>query len=287
MRGEMRGRERRVLGPPSSKLRGADLSWRVGLGILLLVLVAVYVGPAVLPLDAYTQDLFNGLHPPSRTHWLGTDNLGRDLLARVLLAGRVDIQVGVLAAAINLAIGVTIGAATGYFGGWIDAIFMRVCDVTTAFPRMVLVIAIVAMLGPALFSIYIALCMVGWVFYARLVRGDVLVAKEQQYVLAARSIGAGDLRIISRHLLPNVVVAALVFATSNAVLNILFAASLSFVGLGVQPPDPEWGTMIAEGRAFMFDAPNLILFPGLAVAITGLGFTLLGEGLVDRLRPKR
>jgi peptide/nickel transport system permease protein len=254
--------------------------------IIALVLLGITVGPPLLSLDPLAQDLDNTLQPPSLDHLLGTDNFGRDILARILHAGRIDLQIGVFATAANLLLGVIVGAVAGYYGRWIDMVFMRLLDMTMAFPRMVLVIAIAAMLGPGLGNIYVALAVVGWVIYARLIRGEVLVAKELEYVLAARSIGASDLRIIGRHVLPNVMAPALVFAMSNIVLNILFAASLSFLGLGVQPPTAEWGTMIAEARSFMLRAPSLTVYPGAAVVITGLGFTLLGEGLLDTLRPR-
>jgi peptide/nickel transport system permease protein len=237
--------------------------------------------------DPLDQNLSNALQPPSAAHLLGTDNFGRDLLARILHAGRTDLQIGVVATLISLAIGTVVGALAAYYGGWVDTAFMRVLDVTMAFPRMVLVIAIVALLGPGPLNIYIALTALGWVVYARLVRGEILAAKELEYVLAARAIGAMDLRIIFRHLLPNAITSALVFAMSSVVLNILFTASLSFLGLGIQPPNPEWGTMIAEGRAFMLTAPRLTILPGLAVVITGLGVTLLGEGMVEWVRPWR
>jgi peptide/nickel transport system permease protein len=264
-----------------------NVSLIAGLVIVALVVLGVYVGPLIMPHDPLDQNLSNALQPPSAAHLLGTDNFGRDLLARILHAGRTDLQIGVIATLICLVIGTAIGALAAYYGGWVDVIFMRVLDVTMAFPQMVLVIAIVALLGPGPINIYIALAALGWVVYARLVRGEILAAKEMEYVLAARAIGAMDLRIIFRHLLPNAITSAVVFAMSSVVLNILFTASLSFLGLGIQPPEPEWGTMIAEGRAFMLTAPRLTILPGLAVVITGLGVTLLGEGLVEWVRPWR
>ncbi len=271
--------------PASRRRRGVNSSLVAGLAIVALVVISVYIGPFLIAHDPLGQDLHNTLQPPSAEHVLGTDNLGRDLFARILYAGRTDLQIGVFATCVAVVVGTIVGAVTGYYGGWVDALFMRILDATMAFPRMVLVIAIVAMLGPGLISMYMALTMIGWVIYARLIRGEVLVAKQMEYVVAARAIGATDLRIIRSHVLPNVMAPALVFAMSNVVLNILFAASLSFLGLGVQPPHPEWGTMIAEGRVFMLTSPNLTIFPGLAVVIAGLGFTLLGDGLLDYLRP--
>jgi peptide/nickel transport system permease protein len=257
-----------------------------GLVIVALVVLGAYAGPLLWPHDPLDQDLSNALQAPSAVHWMGTDNFGRDLLARILYAGRTDLQIGVIATLVSLAIGTVIGALAAYYGGWVDVAFMRVLDVTMAFPSMVLVIAIVALLGAGPLNIYIALAALGWVGYARLVRGEILAAKELEYVLAARAIGATNPRIILRHLLPNAITPALVFAMSGLVLNILFTASLSFLGLGIQPPAPEWGTMIAEGRAFMLTTPRLTILPGLAVVITGLGVTLLGEGLIEWGRPQ-
>lgn len=258
-----------------------------GITIVALVILGVYVGPLLVPHDPLSQNLSNALQSPNAVHLLGTDNFGRDILARILEAGKTDLQIGIIATAISLAIGTVIGALAAYYGSWVDVIFMRILDVTMAFPNMVLVIAIVALLGPGPINIYIALTALGWVIYARLIRGEILAAKETEYVLAARAVGVRDLGIIFRHLLPNAITSALVFAMSSVVLNILFTASLSFLGLGIQPPDPEWGTMIAEGRAFMLTTPRLTILPGLAVVITGLGVTLLGEGLVEWVRPWR
>lgn len=271
--------------PALRRRRRPNSSLVAGLVIIALVVISVTLGPFLVPHHPLAQDLHNTLQPPGGGHVLGTDNLGRDLLARILYAGRTDLQIGIFATLVGLVLGTIIGAVTGYYGGWVDVLFMRILDATMAFPRMVLVIAIVAMLGPGLISMYIALVMIGWVIYARLIRGEVLVTKQMEYVVAAQAIGAGDVRIIRSHILPNVMAPALVFAMSNVVLNILFAASLSFLGLGVQPPSPEWGTMIAEARVFMLTSPSLTVFPGLAVVITGLGFTLLGDGLLDYLRP--
>jgi len=273
--------------PRSRRRRKVNASLIAGMAIVALVILAVYAGPLILPHDPLAQNLSNALQRPSAVHLLGTDNFGRDLLARILHAGRTDLQIGVIATLISLAIGTVIGALAAYYGGWVDIAFMRALDVTMAFPRMVLVIAIIALLGPGPANIYIALTALGWVVYARLVRGEILAAKEMEYVLAARAIGVTDLRIIFRHLLPNAITSALVFAMSSVVLNILFTASLSFLGLGIQPPNPEWGTMIAEGRAFMLTMPRLTILPGVAVVITGLGVTLLGEGLVEWVRPWR
>jgi peptide/nickel transport system permease protein len=271
--------------PALRRRRRPNGSLVAGLLIIALVVVSVTLGPFFVPHDPLSQDLHSTLQPPGGGHVLGTDNLGRDLFARILYAGRTDLQIGILATLVGLVLGAIIGAVTGYYGGWVDVLFMRILDATMAFPRMVLVIAIVAMLGPGLSSMYIALVIIGWVIYARLIRGEVLVTKQMEYVLAAQAIGVNDVRMIRTHILPNAMAPALVFAVSNVVLNILFAASLSFLGLGVQPPNPEWGTMIAEARVFMLTSPSLTVYPGLAVVITGLGFTLLGDGLLDHLRP--
>jgi peptide/nickel transport system permease protein len=256
------------------------------IGVVLLIL-PVALGPLVLPYAPNDLDLSSRLLPPSSAHWLGTDNFGRDLLTRLLHAGRVDLQICIFATLYTFFIGSTLGALAGFYEGRLDAVLMRLLDVLLAFPTLVLVIAIVAMLGPGLFSLYVAIGLVGWVPYARLVRGEVIVTKHMDYVLAARALGCNDGQLIWRHLLPNALAPAIVFAASDAIFNILAAASLGFLGLGVRPPDPEWGTLIAEGRSFYLTHPGLVIFPGLALSVTGLIFSLLGDGLTDALRPIR
>ena len=257
----------------------------VGVGLLIFVFILAWAGAALSPHDPLQQDLRNGLQPPSLNHPLGTDQFGRDLLTRILYGMRIDLQIGILTTVYTMIIGVIIGAVTGYFGGWVDTIFMRLLDMLIAFPNLVLTIAVIAMLGQGIINMYIAIGIVGWIAYARLLRGEVLVAKETEYALAARTIGAKNSRIIWRHLMPNVITPCIVFAMSDVILNILFVASLGFLGLGIQPPTPELGTMISDGRKLILGYPNLTTFPGLAVVLIGIAFSVLGDGLADYLRP--
>jgi len=274
--------------------RGAVAAWRfasapgwsrrIGLaGIVLIFLVAIFA-PLLTPYSPTQQDLEAALQSPSWHHPFGTDQLGQDIYTRVIFAARVDLQIGVIGVTVPLVLGTAIGLFAGYFGGWLDTFIGRVIDVFTAFPFLVLVIAIVAMLGPGLRNLYIAIAVVSWVAYARIIRGQTLSAKRREYVLAGRALGYGGPRLMFRHLLPNVVAPAFVFAMSDFVLDILAGASLGFFGLGVQPPDPEGGVMIADGRTFIVTAPWLVFFPGLAIVVVGFFFSLLGDGLADYVR---
>jgi peptide/nickel transport system permease protein len=253
-----------------------------GVGVVLIVVVAV-VGPMLVPYDPLHNDYQAAVQSPSLAHPFGTDKFGRDQLARVLVAARVDLSIGIVTTLIPLLIGVLIGCIAGYYGGVTDSLFMRVVDVQVAFPFIVLLIAILAILGPGLINMYYALILVGWIGFARLVRGEILVSKQMEYVLAARALGYSDCRIMLGHLVPNVVGPALIFAMSVVVLNILAGASLGFLGLGVQAPNAEWGSMIAESREFFMTAWWLPVFPGLAIACVGVSFSLLGDGLSSLL----
>jgi peptide/nickel transport system permease protein len=250
-----------------------------------VLLVLVTVGPLLLPTTPETQDPGSRLLPPSLLHPLGTDNFGRDLLTRILYAGRIDLLIGVVATLYTFLIGSTLGALAGLVEGWFDVALMRLVDIALAFPVLVLMIAIVALLGPGLINLFVAIGLVGWIPYARLVRGEILVIKNLDYIAAARVSGASDGQLLRWHLLPNAILPALVLAASSVASNILFAAALGYLGLGVQPPDPEWGAMIADARGFLQTAPGLIVFPGLALSLTGLAFSVLGDGLADALRP--
>ena len=257
---------------------------RVGLvGFALVVLLAL-LAPWISPYDPTALGLAEGLQPPNTAHWFGTDQLGRDILTRVLHAARTDLQIGTVGVTIPLIIGAVLGLFAGYYAGWPDAILGRIVDVVTAFPFLVLVLAIVAMLGPGLTNFYIAITLVSWVAYARIVRGEALSARGRGYILAARSLGYGDVRIMFRHLLPNVMVPAFVFGMSDFVLDILAGASLGFFGLGVQPPTPEWGVMIAEGRNFILTAPWIVIFPGVAIVVTAFFVSLVGDSASDMVR---
>ncbi len=254
--------------------------------IALLVLIAIFA-PLIAPVGPQDTDYTARLVPPSRAHFFGTDNLGRDIFSRVLYGAQIDLQVGVLSTLFPFIAGVTLGCLAGFYGGRIDGLVMRVSDVIQAFPFLILIIAIVAVLGIGLPSVYVAVALVAWVSYARLIRGEILVAKNQEYVEAARSLGASDARVIGRHLLPNVITSALVFATTDVILYIVLVTSLSYLGLAARPPSPEWGAMITEGRTFMASAWWISLFPGLAVVVTGIAFSIFGDGLADALRVRK
>jgi peptide/nickel transport system permease protein len=257
---------------------------RVGLAGISTITALAILAPWIAPYDPTALGLEGGLQPPGVAHWFGTDQLGRDILTRVLHAARTDLQIGTIGVIIPLIMGAVVGLIAGYYAGWADVFLGRVIDVVTAFPFLVLVLAIVAMLGPGLRNFYIAISLVSWVAYARIVRGEALSARGRGYILAARSLGYGDVRIMFRHLLPNVIVPALVFGMSDFVLDILAGASLGFFGLGVQPPTPEWGVMIAEGRNFIITAPWVVIFPGLAIIVTSFFVSLVGDSASDIVR---
>jgi len=255
--------------------------------IVSIVMLAALAAPLILPWDPAYQDLPNRLQGPTWQHWFGLDELGRDILARVLLGARVSLLVGIVVVGVSSIVGMAVGGVSGYYGGSIDQVIGRVMDVLMAFPGMLLAIALVAVLGPSLVNVVIALAVIGWVGYARLVRGQVLRAREFEYVTAARALGAGTLRILIRHVFPSALPPLLVQATLGMAGAILSEAALSFLGLGVQPPTPSWGTMINGGRVHLLDAPHLTIFPGLFLAIVVLGFNFLGDGLRDSLDPRR
>jgi peptide/nickel transport system permease protein len=227
-------------------------------------------------------DIRNTFAPPSAQHWFGTDQVGRDVLARTIYGARIDLLMCVLGVLPSLLIGTLIGLLSGYYKSVIDAIFMRIYDVTIAFPFFVLVLAIVGVLGPGLLNFFIALALVGWVTYARLIRAEVLVISGSEYVLAARNLGYGDAVILFRHILPNAVSPVLSYAMTDAVLVMLAGASLGFLGMGAQPPTPEWGVMIADGQTFVDRAWWTCFFPGLATMSLGLGLVLVGDSLTQK-----
>lgn len=253
-------------------------------GLLLLgaIVLAALCAPLITSWDPIQQDLTKSLQPPGNGHLLGTDQLGRDVFARLLYGARVDLRVGALAVLFPFIIGGTLGLVAGWRGGWFDTILMRVVDMVVAIPFFVLLIALVFALGAGTRSIYIGITLVGWVAYARIVRGEVLVAKEQEYALAARASGLPTYRILFRHLLPNVVLQAFVFSMSDVVLSILGIVTLGYLGLGVPQPTPDWGSMIQEGQAFIFTKWYLAAVPGIAVVVTGLALALIADGFVHR-----
>mgnify|MGYP003335469258 CR=1 FL=1 len=260
---------------------------RTGAVIVGLALLAALVGPWLTPFDPAAQELPLRLAAPSTAHPCGLDELGRDILARVLAGARISFLVGLTVVTVSAVIGTMLGALAGYVGGRVDDVISRVIDVLLAFPGLLLAIALVAVLGPSLANVLFALTVIGWVGYARLVRGQVLRAREFEYVTAARALGAGTWRILTRHVLPSALPPLMVQATLGMAGAILSEAALSFLGLGVQPPTPSWGSMINGGRVHLLDAPHLTVFPGLFLAVVVLGFNFLGDGLRDALDPRR
>jgi len=252
-----------------------------------MAVLAAVVGPSLIAFDPAAQQLPLRLAGPSPTHPFGLDELGRDILARVVAGARISLAVGLAVVTISASVGTFFGAIAGYFGGFIDDVISRIIDVLLAFPGLLLAIAIVAVLGPSLSNVLLALTLIGWVGYARLVRGQVLRAREFEYVQAARALGAGALRILWRHVVPTAMPAVVVQATLGMAGAIIGEAALSFLGLGVQPPTPSWGTMLNGGRAHLLDAPHLTIFPGLAIALLVLGFNFVGDGLRDLADPKQ
>jgi peptide/nickel transport system permease protein len=258
---------------------------KVGAAIVLIAVLAAVAGPWLVPFDPASQELALRLEGPSAAHWFGLDELGRDIFARVLSGARISLLVGLVVVGVSATIGIAMGSVAGYFGGRIDEAISRLIDVLLAFPGLLLAIAMVAVLGPSLTNVVLALSLIGWVGYARLVRGQVLRARELEFVQAARALGATTSRILTRHVIPTALPAVTVQATLGMGGAILAEAALSFLGLGVQPPTPSWGTMLNYGRGHLLDAPHLTVFPGIAIAILVLGFNFLGDGLRDALDP--
>jgi len=252
---------------------------RAGVVVLLAVVLAAAVGPLLTFEDPTAQHLAMRLAGPSWAHPFGLDELGRDVLSRLLVGARISFAVGLSVVGISTVVGVAIGAVAGYAGGWVDDLIGRVMDVLLAFPGMLLAIALVAMLGPSLTHVVLALTLIGWVSYARLVRGQVLALRELDYVQAARAAGAPPLRIVWRHLVPATWQSVVVQGTLGMAGAMLAEASLSFLGLGVQPPTPSWGAMLDAGRSHLFDAPHVTVFPGLALAAAVIVFNVAGEHL--------
>lgn len=268
-------------------MRGVTYVMRIGAGIVIVIVGAAIVAPWMVAFDPASQQLALRLEGPSLQHAFGLDELGRDILARVLFGARVSLLVGLIVVGVSASVGLAMGAVAGYYGGRVDQIISRLMDILLAFPGLLLAIALVAVLGPSLLNVVLALTVIGWVGYARLVRGQVLRAREFEYVVAARALGAGTWRALTKHVLPTAFPAVTVQATLGMAGAILSEAALSFLGLGVQPPTPSWGTMINGGRAHLLDAPHLTVFPGVFLAVLVLGFNFLGDGLRDRLDPKQ
>lgn len=258
----------------------------IGAGLVAAFVAASVLAPLLAPFDPLAPDFGAVLAPPSSTHPFGTDDLGRDILSRVLFGGRVSLQAGLLTVAFALAVGVPLGLTAGYFGGRVDNAVMRGIEVILSFPALVLALGITAVLGPKLIHALLAIGIVFVPHFARLIRGQVLSVKENDYVSAARALGASDPRVMGLHVLPNCLAPVLVQSTFSVALGILIEAALSFLGLGTQPPTPSWGIMLSTGRIYLEQAPWLGVFPGLAVFVTVLGFNMLGDGVRDALDPR-
>ncbi len=255
----------------------------LGLILLALVLLVALFAPLLTPYNPIAQDLGAAFAEPlSPGHLLGTDNFGRDILSRIIFGTRLDLQIGFLSVLFPFVVGSLVGVTAGYRGGATDNIIMRIVDILLAFPFLVLVIALMTLLGPGLRNLYIAVGIFGWITYCRLVRGETLVARNLEYIQAAKTIGCTDSRIIFAHLLPNVIAPSLIYVFTGMVQAILTGATLSFLGLGPQPPTPEWGAMIAEGRQFLLQAWWMPTFPGIAILIVGVALSLIGDGLAER-----
>ena len=256
-----------------------------GLVIMLIVLVLAVGAPLWTSYNPVTINLTNTLLGPSAHHLLGTDQLGRDTFTRLLYGLRLDLRIAFIAVLFPFVLGIVLGSLAGYFGGWADTAIMRLVDIVVAFPFYVLLIALVFVLGPGARSIFIAITAVGWVAYARIIRGEILVAKRQDYVTAARAGGLSNMRIMRRHLLPNVITQAFIYGMSDIVQDILAIVTLGYLGLGIPPPTADLGSMINDGQNFLSTHWQLTTIPGLAVVLVGLGLSLVGDGLADLLRP--
>jgi peptide/nickel transport system permease protein len=256
-------------------------------GVVVAVLFAVsLLAPLITPWDPAAINAYQVLLPPSAAHWMGTDELGRDVLSRVIFGTRISLYVGFVAVGIAVIIGTVAGLLAGFYGGWIDSILMRFVDIMLCFPTFFLILAVIALLEPSIWNIMLIIGVTGWMGVARLVRAEVLSIKERDYIMAARTIGASDARIIFRHILPNAAAPVLVAATLGIAGAILTESALSFLGIGVQPPTPSWGNILTSGKDYLEFAWWLSLFPGFAILVTVLAYNLLGEGIRDALDPR-
>ncbi len=278
-----------MLDPKQRQRFFRDNRARLGIGIVIVMALAAALAPLIARQSPITIDLLHILQRPSALHWLGTDIQGRDMWARLVYGARVSLTVGLISQSIALALGVTMGLLAGFYGRWVDEIVMRLADVTLAFPTLLLLIAMVAALQPSETVVFATIGFVGWAGMARIVRGQVLVVRQLEYVQAIRALGAGDLRIMAQHVLPNVIAPVVIAATLGVAGAIMAEAALSFLGLGVPPPAPSWGSMIADGRDLdqLRRAPWTSVFPGMAIGAAVLGFNLLGDALRDALDPRQ
>ncbi|MBT9777347.1 ABC transporter permease subunit [Clostridium sp. MCC353] len=257
-----------------------------GLAVLLVEFVLALLSPWIIPYDYTAMDMLNCFSGPSSSHFFGCDDMGRDIFSRVLYGGRFSISIGIIAVAISTTLGICIGAVAGFFGGQVDNVIMRLLDIIQAIPGMLLMIVISAVLGPGFFNTIIAMSVGSIPGMARMLRAQMMKERDNEYIEAAQSINCSKRRIIINHLLPNCISPIIVQATMGVAQTITLAAGLSFIGLGVQPPTPEWGAMLSASRQFIRQAPHLVIFPGLAIAVTVLALNLLGDGLRDALDPK-
>ncbi|KIN74968.1 ABC peptide transporter, inner membrane subunit [Sulfitobacter noctilucae] len=258
-----------------------------GAALVMFWILIALSAPLLATHDPYAIDFEALLAPPSADHWFGADNVGRDTYSRVIYGSRLALYIGLLGVIAPMVIGMTIGLLAGYFGGWVDTIAMRILDITVPFPFFVLVLSIVAVLGPGIENYFIALALVGWVGYARLARAEAIVLRSSEFVLAARTMGFSHPYILFRHVLPNAMSPVVVYMMTDVTLVILFGAALGFLGMGVSPPAAEWGVMIAEGQIYISTAWWISFFPGLAMVLIGVGFALMGDGLAKMLRIER
>lgn len=257
-----------------------------GAAVVLLLFVVSLVAPLVVPADPNQIDAWQVLSPPSTRHWFGTDDLGRDVFSRVLFGARISLKVGFVAVGIAVSIGTVVGLVSGYYGGVVDALLMRLVDIMLCFPAFFLILAVITFLEPSIWYIMMVIGLTGWMGVARMVRAETLSIRELEYITAARCIGCSDLRIIFRHILPNVLSPVLVSATLGIAGAILTESALSFLGIGVQPPTPSWGNILTSGKDYIEFAWWLSLFPGMAILVTVLAYNLLGEGIRDALDPR-
>ncbi|GGI10742.1 peptide ABC transporter substrate-binding protein [Gottfriedia solisilvae] len=253
--------------------------------VLFYILVAIFA-PIISPQDPFKIDLVNKLQPPSLDHWMGTDDKGRDILSRLIFGSRLSLTVGFVSVFFGAAIGIILGLLAGYYGKWMDTIIMRIVDVLLAFPGILLALAIISALGPSLINVMVAVGVFSIPMFARIVRGSTLSVRKLEYIDAIRALGATDLTIIIKHIFPNILSPVIVQATLRLATAILSAAGLSYLGLGAQPPSPEWGAMLSSGRDYLFSAPHIALFPGIAISTLVLGFNIFGDGLRDALDPR-
>ena len=258
----------------------------IGLAIILLLVIVAAIAPVFVPHHPYEQDLEKAFLPPSLEYPFGTDDFGRCIFSRIIFGTRISLAIGVVVTAISAVTGIILGMLAGFYSGIVDEVIMRIVDIFLAFPGLILALVIAGLLGPGMFNVLFALSLVGWMGYARVVRGVVLAEKEKNFVETARALGAGSLYIMYRHLLPNVLAPVIVMATLGIGQAILAAAGLSFLGLGAQPPVPVWGSMLNDGKIYLQTAPHLTIFPGLAIMITVLSFNFLGDGLRDLFDPR-